>query len=787
MAASTHFVYGDLKPIKFYLNLRNVGYSWLYRVVIEGYWVMGFQIKNSRYAFLVSVSAGALLLSGCFPEDEVAVSNNNRAQKQAMIANYTQSFQQYSAKSLNHTLNSAAWADQTLAQGLLSDPNLDMGKSEGYIQSAYCNIGAEPYHLTWFESAGSDGNIVFKGLGQGLSGQVARHVMTKFPDDHIGMMQNGQIVMKDDNNNDVMLNIASSAACSTISIPGGSVVAAIRMPEPVTIASLQNKMVTRTRACGAGSEGNIVEYVNAQYQPDGDIIVSGTSYANETAIFSAGSITWLPLSNGCVALNDIDGIDVIDSVNYTALSASDIKAAFADKLISNLNQIECKTANKKAYDDNDDANNDDNDESDNNDQKAPDEAEKLYDTCGDRDDRDINLADTSLDLESTVESEIIIESCPQINGGTSTVTVNTSDGDKYRGLPASLDSKSGTLNAGTLNGQVALNKTTRTYLLNNNGEETKTSKSYSFTGGEIACERPNTLSFSCSQIYPDAGGNVIDTTETYYTIEDIYGYYTNRETFKIDENKKAQMFNGTSATYPLPNNGPIGNEVHSRSLIIRGEGLDDGEIYTKQSLIEKGCKISGNGIFVSCGVYIRREMGSSNPNGGHTRTSPYYFKIVNENQINSNQGLTYRSTSEIKGWDDPIVLTPKSPVLRGSGWSTNSTNINCSFKKSETTDLGSCGSGYTGSKTKTTQYSFTSNNPNTPLQWTEVSSSTSDTCRRQSSSSNGGGGGDDYSYEGSNGRTHSTRQGAIDSGGTGRSSNRSADRNDNVHESQKNW
>jgi hypothetical protein len=217
---------------------------------------------------MLLIGASVLTLSACLPEEEVADNNRDAEFAQAQIALFSQTFQNYSNQSLNAFVNSDVWQMQVAnIEGEIDLTNaiygsLNLGNAEDIIQSAYCEVGADSYHLTWFETADTDGNVFLKGLGKAQSGQTALKIKGLIPEDSFAVMRANQLKKADG----TLLSLGG--VCSTLDIPEGSAVATIRIDAPINVAEAQEKMITRAQSCANGENGAIQERVNATYLSD---------------------------------------------------------------------------------------------------------------------------------------------------------------------------------------------------------------------------------------------------------------------------------------------------------------------------------------------------------------------------------------------------------------------------------------------------------------------------------------------------------------------------------------
>ena len=440
---------------------------------------------------ILLMGASALVLSACVPEDEVASQEQDVKRVEAMATSYAQAFEHYSNQALNAVVNSTAWQAQLLPEGSLDLSEaqfggLNLGQAEGYIQSAHCNIGDDAYHLTWFDKQDSDGDLFLKGLGAKQSGLVSLKIKDIIPNQNFGVMTGSSIAI-----NDGASTLSLSGGCSTINIPEGSAVAAIRIPAPVQVTETQEKFITRAASCGANEEGGILQRVDASFTEAGDIVVQGRGFDSEADVIADNTLTWNEISNECIALNEsvtrVVQPSTADAVNMASLSG--LSGGIANTLRSNLNDLECKDVKKKENPE----------KGENNDE---------FDTCEDAGALDL-LDGMSADQKKLVSKTLdpLENVCPAQPDAAGTVTIDISHND-FTGVHNALNNKQASFSFGQMTGQMTLNKITRVYEVMNDyggdtGSQTDEVEVISHEGVSIECSRPNALRFTCNQMFPD--------------------------------------------------------------------------------------------------------------------------------------------------------------------------------------------------------------------------------------------------------------------------------------------
>ena len=75
---------------------------------------MDLQPKKNIGLTTLCMGVSALVLASCMPDDEGSDKRAGMAHDEAQVAQYAQSFQQYSSRSMNAVVNSDVWTAQTL-------------------------------------------------------------------------------------------------------------------------------------------------------------------------------------------------------------------------------------------------------------------------------------------------------------------------------------------------------------------------------------------------------------------------------------------------------------------------------------------------------------------------------------------------------------------------------------------------------------------------------------------------------------------------------------------------
>lgn len=483
--------------------------------------IKGKTINTTTGKWLLT-GASVLVLTACVPDDDVRVGDADSKADKAQVTMYSQAFQNYSNQSLDAIVNSSLWQAQVLPEGeidlsLADFGALDMGDAEAYIQSAHCKIGGESYHLTWFDKADNDGHVFLKGLGKGQSGQTTLAVKNRIPEENFAILKSGVIEKPSGT------TLALSGACSTLNIPENSAIAAVMIPEPVQISMTQEKLITRMKSCGAGEEGSIMQTINALYSDTGVIIAGGHSFASESDVMSSAILSdsdWNEVSNTCLvpqeSISRVASSTNVDALNMAALSG--LSGAISNALKDNLSNIECKDVTKETEEENEAQDN------------------KEFDTCNEQVDLD-TLTDMSVTEKTLLrqEEEVVLTGCPaqtDTNKKEKIVVDLVNNQDDFMRISQYLDGKTGVFKPKDLTGDVTIAKITRFYEVisdygrgNNSSHEgggrksatsdgdctsgvcTKEEEHVSYEGRDISCQRDQSLTFACNDIF-NADGSI---------------------------------------------------------------------------------------------------------------------------------------------------------------------------------------------------------------------------------------------------------------------------------------
>ena len=671
---------------------------------------MRFTHKN-KFGMALCTGVSALVLASCMPDDEANTKRANASHDEAQIAQYAQSFQQYSSRSMNAVVNSDPWTAQTLSEGVLTLSNsalgsLDLGSAEAYVESAYCVIANTPRHLTWFE--GEENNELFlQGLGKDAAGMTAAKLRGMFAKENFGIQRaDGSIEMADGT------SLTPTAGCNTLNIPKGSVVAVVPLPEPVSVAQTQEKYIMRAMNCPAGTEGNVMQRVTGTYMPSGAILVDGgSSFTSEAGVMADNSLSWETVANNCLSPEESiarntnnSSADALDMANLITIPG-DIKVA----LENNLRDIECKDVTNGDGPVDEDGN--------------PTE-EKLYDTCADAANIDpmtgIKIDDDTL---LRTEEDTVMAACGgQVSGNT---VVNVAPGSaNYKGIPASLSGKQARLSYTNWNGDAAYKKTTRVYDITENNPEadgTLETEVVTYTGMDLQCDRNETIEVACNTMYPEVAG-IQDTTGS--TTLDLGWFATEMVEVNVPS---LSSFGDMDDNFGLD----VGEStlVDDRfRLTLLSEGDEENDVAPEYTIVD-----TTNDESVEAGGQVFDEVFS-----GNTLASADVATGISPVESDS---LDFARHRTISGWQDATTLTPNQPD--DTRWSQG--DMSCIWSQRRTVTV-PCQNGWTGAAgSDTSERHFTATSP-TNGQWDDwaIVSSTPPNCDRPGDGDgdgDGGGGG----------------------------------------------
>lgn len=449
---------------------------------------------NRNYLLL---GASVIILSACIPEDEVSLSDNQEVLVRSQISHYARSFETYSQRSLNALVNDTSWqaSASTYPEGKLLDGLVDNGHSEVFVSSALCRVNSTPYHITWFDKTNADGQVSLKGMGASQSGLINARIRQNVSKDHFASSVGLNQIKLNDSAETVL---TLTGGCSTLNIPSNSAVMAISIAEPPLMVGSTTKTVLRNVQCPVGEEGSITQRVNATITPEGQYVVAPRTFNSEADLLASNAVSWTEVSRDCKNLviansyqvDDGMNVDLIDS-GSTILNGSEQANIVATELVD----IAC--SGFRSVDD---------DES-NNDQSNQDDVIE-YDTCGTTTSINVITPADVKELTTLRVVEIITDlQCPNNLKGSKGGSVTVSNNGNFRGVSGALNGRTGSLNGGTVVGETSIRKTTKTWIKTTYDSENQPTETQYETielrGEDLECSiKPQTLSFSCSQIFP---------------------------------------------------------------------------------------------------------------------------------------------------------------------------------------------------------------------------------------------------------------------------------------------
>ena len=439
------------------------------------------------------VSTSLLVLNACMPEEEdlrnTGTINNNLSQLQL----YSQSFQQYSSRSLNAFVNSTAWQLQAAIEGPIDLSSaaygkLNNGEADNYVSSAYCKTNTgEHQHITWFNSSNSDGEFTLKGLGDNSNGVVASNIKklisadslaTAMPNDKLKFLDNTQIKL-------------SNRCLDNIDIPKGSIVAVYKLNPPTAVAENVTKTILRVSNCENLSQlGTKTEKISAVFTADGKVLANGQLFNSEQDLLNSTSKGWSDVSDCKASETQINLNTQVNSASAINIHSRSSKSDVISALQTHLTNIDCLTVESTKTSLADDEQNIDH----------TDEVTH-YSTC--ETGQKIQQMEEANIREINVIEDTISYSCMP-RAATEQIVISSN----YPGIPTAYRNKDAIHNKANYssNGQVVLNKITTVYkVTTDNGQEIidKKAKRIDMTGKDINCQAPDNIELTCSNIYSD--------------------------------------------------------------------------------------------------------------------------------------------------------------------------------------------------------------------------------------------------------------------------------------------
>lgn len=430
--------------------------------------------NNLRRYMLTGVSV--LVLTSCLPEQSSQQYNAAVKNQHTQAQSYAQAIHQYSSRSYNAFVSRGDWIDQTITAPEVLTLN---GTSSDYISSAYClDDGGKHYHLTWFNSPDSSGQLSLKGLGSGSNGLISTNVQKLVNDSALAISGDNNAIQFQNGN-----NLTLSSSCnSEINIPENSVVVAYELEPPQTADIASSKILYRTTACPDGEQGTIVGSISVDHTTDGGLRVNGRPYASEQDIISDNSLPWSETDNCQVkqaTLNYAPEIGTASAIRIgTTAAGTDIAAA----LETHLDDIDCRKLREL--------------------DEQTDSTTDIADTCSEGNSVTVLNRTTITQIDSLPPETLTYGCMPRTGAGTSTVNLDNS----YTGVPTQYHGLNALLNVGEYlsSGSVEVTKTTSRHraTIDRNGTlEEKIVNSVDLEGQSIQCRAANAVRISCNEIF----------------------------------------------------------------------------------------------------------------------------------------------------------------------------------------------------------------------------------------------------------------------------------------------
>jgi hypothetical protein len=427
---------------------------------------------NSRKAVIYAALMALFVLPGCLPDDDSVRERKLANFASTQAASYAANLSSYAVQS--QRIFSARLAEGTLTEGPIGSSDDDM------MRSGYCQQGGEtPNHIlfTWYSASDNRGNFSIKGLGTGAGSSIVHELARRSPPNTIGYYDQGDVKLRGPRTNgETMLSVPCA-----LPIPDGSPV--------IVIESVS------TTGADVGA-GDSYEYQTLACADSNDIGMLTQRRAITT--HADGSITrggWVNYDTTCDGQVSVRNIEIATGESANLVGALNGQTGRLKNSLETLNNIRCvkSSTGRKLEDESED--------------------EQRENLTGDCDNQGIDISRyTGPDLSERTDLIEDVERAEVMCGGEAA-------GSRSMSLTYNGHAVSGTVQYGAWDGMA-------TYIRNiyraeyDAGEGSGGKKGGvtdirgAWMGDTISCQRPETLTISCNQAYPDYRNTSIYTPVT---------------------------------------------------------------------------------------------------------------------------------------------------------------------------------------------------------------------------------------------------------------------------------
>lgn len=414
-------------------------------------------MKNLHHSFTVCVSLIAVFLLGaCLPDDESVRERKLANFSSTQAAAYAASLSSFAVSSQNSF--AAMLADGTPSQGVVNR------SSDDAMASGYCILpGSVPNHLlvTWYDTSDNGRNFSIKGLGTGTGASIVQELAQRSLPETVGYFDGTHIKLRGPRENgETILHLPCD-----LSIPAGApVVITENMMAPSTQTVEGETYEYQTLACPSAEDiGMLTQRRAVKTNPDGSV--------------SRG--VWSDYDTTCDGQISIRSIEVVSGASNNLIGALAGSTGRLQSALEGLQNVQCREVLTRRGQEGDNEAVDD----------------RIADSC------DTEIADiikyTGPDMshetgkvESTERAEV---ACGGEPAGSRAFTV------LYKGT-----NYPGTQQYGAWSGTAVYMRHVyeAEYREGGSNETAKTGVRSNWVGDTLSCNRPETMTVSCNQLFP---------------------------------------------------------------------------------------------------------------------------------------------------------------------------------------------------------------------------------------------------------------------------------------------
>lgn len=155
-------------------------------IIMKGIFMTVYQSSAALLRCLPLVAV--LLVGACLPDSDKE--RDSLSFREGQATSYATTLLSYASSSQSSLLNSSAFQDGTLAQGMIGT------SSDSRMSYGYCRQGSDPVNhmmITWFRSDASDGSFSLKSLGEGAGSPIVQALSKVSVPSSVGYYKNGTI------------------------------------------------------------------------------------------------------------------------------------------------------------------------------------------------------------------------------------------------------------------------------------------------------------------------------------------------------------------------------------------------------------------------------------------------------------------------------------------------------------------------------------------------------------------------------------------------------------------